>query len=73
MKQGRIQDFKLEDALKIIALSGARRENVCGISCEKITILRKKIIIFIPILGGRRVRASLPPPPPPPPPLDPPL
>ena len=33
--QGRIQDFKLGGALKIIARSGARRENFGGISCEK--------------------------------------
>jgi hypothetical protein len=39
-------------ALKKIAPSGGMRENVWGISCEKITILRQKIIFF-PILGGR--------------------
>jgi hypothetical protein len=33
--QGRIQDFKLECALKKIAPSEGRRENVWGISCEK--------------------------------------
>jgi hypothetical protein len=45
--------------LKKIAPGGGRREIVWGISCEKITILRQKIIFF-PILGGVR-------------PLDPPL
>ena len=56
--QGRIQDFKLGGALKKIAPSGGRRGHFWGISCEKITILRQKILFF-PILGGgggRRVR-----------------
>ena len=39
-------------ALKKIGPSGGRREICWGISCEKITILRQKII-FLPILGGR--------------------
>jgi hypothetical protein len=33
--QGRIQDFKLGGALKKIAPSEGRRENILGISCEK--------------------------------------
>ena len=39
--QGRIQDFKLGGELKKIAPSGGRRENVWGISCEKM-LLKKK-------------------------------
>jgi hypothetical protein len=63
--QGRMQDFKLGGgALKKIAPSGGRRENVWGISCEKSRFLRQKIIFF-QILGGRAPGA--------PPPLDPPL
>jgi hypothetical protein len=66
--QGRIQDFKLgEGALKKIATSGGRLENVLGYFVWKITILRQNFLFF-PILGGggggaHRVR----------PPLDPPL
>jgi hypothetical protein len=61
-----VQDFKLGGgALKKIAPSGGRRENVWGISCEKSRFLRQKIIFF-QILGGRAPGA-------PPPPLDPPL
>jgi hypothetical protein len=42
-------------ALKKIAPSGRRRENVWGISCEKARFYAKKS--FFPILGGaRRVR-----------------
>ena len=47
--QGRIQDFKIGGALKIIGPSGARRENFLGISCEKSRLYAKKIIFF-PIL-----------------------
>ena len=39
--------------LKKIAPSGGSCENFWGISCEKITILRQKIIFF-PILEGAR-------------------
>ena len=65
--QGRIQDFKLGGggggrALKKIGPSGGRREHFWGISYEKITILRKKIIFF-PILGGARAGCAPPPPP----------
>ena len=53
MSQGRIQDFKLGgSALKKIAPSGGRHENIWGNSCKKITIYAKKKIIFIPILGA---------------------
>ena len=51
-------------ALKEMAPSGGRHENIWGISCEKSRFYAKKIIFF-PILGGAR-RVS-------PPPLDPPL
>ena len=44
--QGRIQDFKLGGALKIIAPSGASRENLWDISCEKSRFYAKKIIFF---------------------------
>ena len=50
-QQGRIQDFKIGGALKKIAPSGGRRENVWGISCKKSRFYAKKIIFF-PILGG---------------------
>ena len=44
---GRIQDFKLGGgALKKIAPSGERRENVCGILCEKSRFYAKKNHIF---------------------------
>ena len=49
--QGRIQDFKLGGALKKVAQSVGRREKFWGISCEKNTILRQKIIFF-PIAEG---------------------
>ena len=50
--QGRIQDFKLGGgALKKIAPSGGRRENVWGISCEKSRLYANKSYFF-PILGG---------------------
>ena len=49
--QGRIQDLKLGGAIKQIAPSGGRLENVWGISCEKSRFYAKKIIFF-PILGG---------------------
>ena len=53
MMQGRIQDFKLGGAhFKKIAPSGGRRENVWGISCKKITILRQKNHIFFKFKGG---------------------
>ena len=48
-------------ALKKIAPSRGRRENFWGISCEQITILRKKIIFF-PILGGGGGAPGAPPP-----------
>jgi hypothetical protein len=48
--QGWIQDFKLGGALKIIAPSGGRRENVWDISCEKSRFYAKKSFFF-PILG----------------------
>ena len=42
--QGRIQDFKLGGgALRKIAPSGGRRENVWGISCEKSRFYAKKL------------------------------
>ena len=41
--QGRIQDFKLGGgAVKKIAVSGGRRENCWGISCEKSRFYAKK-------------------------------
>ena len=51
--QGQILDYKLGggDAIKIIAPSGARSENVLGISCEKSRFYAKKSYFF-PILGG---------------------
>ena len=54
--QGRIQDFKLGGggALKKIAPSGGRREKFWGISCEKNTILRQKIIFFPIAEGGAK-------------------
>ena len=55
-----------EGALKKIAPSGGRRENVGGISCEKSRFYDKNKIIFFPILGGGRAPGA-------PPPLDPPL
>ena len=64
--QGRIQDFKLGGgggALKKIAPSGGRRENVWGISCQKSRFYAKNHI-FSNFRGGGA---------PPPPPLDPPL
>ena len=42
------------DALKKIAPSGGRCENFGGISCEKITILRQKIIFFPIAEGGAK-------------------
>ena len=51
-------------ALKKIALSGGRRENFWGISCEKSRFYAQKIIFF-PILGGVRAGCVQP--------LDPPL
>jgi hypothetical protein len=45
--QGRIQDFKLGGgALKKIAASGGRRENVLGISCEKSRFYAKNFFFF---------------------------
>ena len=46
--QGRIQDFKLGGggALKQIAPSGGRLENVWGISCEKSRFYAKKSYFF---------------------------
>ena len=45
--QGRIQDFKLRGgALKKIAPSEGRRENVWGISCEKSRFYAKKSYFF---------------------------
>ena len=45
--QGRIQDFKLGGgALKKIAPSGGRRENLWGISCEKSRFYAKKSYFF---------------------------
>ena len=61
--QGRIQDFKLGGALKRIAPSGGRRENV-GVFRVKNHDFTPKNHIFSNFSGGaRRVR----------PPLDPPL
>jgi hypothetical protein len=52
LNQGRIQDFKLEGAhLKKIAPRGGRRENLCGISCEKSRFTPKNHI-FSNIRGG---------------------
>jgi hypothetical protein len=45
----------LGGALKKIAPSGARRENFWGISCEKNTILRQKIIFFPIAEGGAKI------------------
>ena len=60
-QQGRIQDFKLGGVhLKKITLSGGRRENFWGISCEKSRFYAKKIIFF-PILGEARADAPHPP------------
>jgi hypothetical protein len=45
--QGRIQDFKLRGgALKKIAPSRGRRENILGISCEKSQFYTKKSYFF---------------------------
>ena len=45
--QGRIQDFKLGGgALKKIAPTGGRRENIWGISCEKSRFYDKKSYFF---------------------------
>ena len=44
--QGRIQDFKLGGALKQIAPSGGKRENIWGISCEKSRFYAKKSYFF---------------------------
>ena len=48
-------------ALKKIAPSGGRCENVWGISCEKSRFYAQKKITFFPILGGRA--PGVPPPP----------
>ena len=48
-------------SLKKNAPTGGRREHFWGISCEKITILRQKIIFF-PILGGGGHDGQPPPP-----------
>jgi hypothetical protein len=59
--QGRIQDFKLgEGALKKIATSGGRLENVLGYFVWKITILRQNFLFF-PILGGGGRTGGVPP------------
>ena len=44
--QGRIQDFKLGGALKRIATSEARRDNILGISYEKSRFYAKKSYFF---------------------------
>jgi hypothetical protein len=46
--QGRIQDFKLggRGALKKIAPSGGRRENIWGISCDNSRFYAKKSYFF---------------------------
>ena len=44
--QGRIQVFKLGGALKKIASSGGRRENLWGISCEKSRFYAKKSYFY---------------------------
>jgi hypothetical protein len=44
--QGWIQDFKLGGALKKIAPSGGRCENIWGILCEKSRFYTKKNHIF---------------------------
>ena len=54
-------------ALKNIAPSGGRRENIWGISCEKSRFHAKKSFFFSNFRGGGAPGA------PPPPPLDPPL
>ena len=54
----RVENHNFTPKNHIFSNGGGRRENFCGISCGKITILRQKIIFF-PILGGgggRRVR-----------------
>ena len=50
--QGRIQDFRLGGALKIMAPSGARHEIFGGISCEKSRFYAKKSYFF-QFYGGR--------------------
>ena len=53
--QGRIQDFKLGGgALKKIAPSGGRRENIWGISCEKSRFYAKKSFFSI-AEGGAKI------------------
>ena len=59
--QGRIQDFKLgEGALKKIAPSGGRRENIWGILCEKSRFYAKNHIFF-QFKGGGRAGCAPPP------------
>ena len=54
--QGRIQDFRLGGgALKKIAPSGGRHENIWGISCEKSRFYAKKIIFFPIAEGGAKI------------------
>ena len=48
--QGWIQDFKLEGALKTIAPSGGRHENLGGISCENSRFYAKKADYRISLL-----------------------
>jgi hypothetical protein len=42
-------------AIRKIAPSGGRRENFWGISCEKITILRQKILFFPIAEAGAKI------------------
>jgi hypothetical protein len=52
--------FQVEGgALKEMAPSGGRHENIWGISCEKSRFYAKKILFF-PILGGRTPDAPPP-------------
>ena len=58
--QGRIQDKKLGGALKIIAPSGAKRENIWGISYGKSRFYAKKSYIFQFLGGGGAPGAPAP-------------
>ena len=53
----RVKNHDFTPKNHIVSNCGGRRENCWDISCEKITILRQKIIFF-PILGGGGARAG---------------
>ena len=66
--RARIQDFKLGEG-RTLKICAERRDaqNILGISCEKITILRQKIIYFSNYFffgggGGARCAPTLDPP-----------